>query len=69
VSSRTEYSKGASPAAGADAQRAKGGGDSGANNGPTGSARSYPKGKGDTHNTNWNPMKLPASTYGVNGCG
>jgi hypothetical protein len=36
--------------------------------GPTGSGRSYPKGKGGgTGSTNWNPMKLPASTYGI--CG
>jgi hypothetical protein len=42
----------------------KSGGD---NSGPTGSARTYPKGKGSAHNTDWNPMKKPASTYGI--CG
>lgn len=36
-------------------------------NGPTGSSRSYPKGKGSVHNTNWNPMKMKGSTYGIGG--
>jgi hypothetical protein len=45
---------------------AKGGGGS-SGTGPTGSSRSYPKGKGSPHNTNWNPMKSAASTYGI--CG
>ena len=65
--SSTNYSKVGSSGSGSS-MKASGGGDSGANNGPTGSARSYPKGKGGSHNTNWNPMKLPASTYAVKGC-
>lgn len=49
--------------------KATGGCDSGQNNGPTGSGRFYPKGKGSTQRTDWNPMKKPASTYAVGGCG
>jgi hypothetical protein len=44
-----------------------GGASSSGSSGPTGSARTYPKGKGSAHNTDWNPMKTKASTYGV--CG
>jgi hypothetical protein len=40
---------------------------SGSGTGPTGSAREYPKGKGVKHNTDWNPQKMPASTYAING--
>jgi hypothetical protein len=36
-------------------------------NGPTGSSRSYPKGSGVKHNTNWNPIKMAGSKYGING--
>jgi hypothetical protein len=46
------------------------GGDSGENNGPTGSKRNYAKkGRemGTPHNTDWNPMKSKPSTYGI--CG
>ena len=35
--------------------------------GPTGSSRSYPKGKGSAHNTDFNPVKDKGSTYGING--
>jgi hypothetical protein len=39
------------------------------NNGPTGSERHYPKGKrgADVHKTDWNPQKIRASTYAVDG--
>lgn len=47
------------------------GGESGQNNGPTGSKRNYGKsgreGSKDVHNTDWNPIKGAASTYGI--CG
>jgi len=46
--------------------KASGGGSSGGNTGPTGSGRSYPKGK-SIRRTDWNPEKKPASTYGI--CG
>lgn len=47
---------------------ARAGGSSGENSGPTGSSRSYPKGKGgNVMRTDWNPMKKAASTYGI--CG
>jgi hypothetical protein len=38
-------------------------------NGPTGSPRHYPKGKGGSspHNTAWNPAKMKGSTYGIGG--
>jgi hypothetical protein len=65
--SNTNYSKSSHVSSGS-AQKVSGGGDSGGNNGPTGSARSYPKGRGSEHRTDWNPMKKPASTYGVKGC-
>ena len=35
--------------------------------GPTGSTRAYAKGSGLSLSANFNPMKVPASTYGVNG--
>ena len=66
--SNTNYSKVASSGSGSS-MKVEGGGDSGGNNGPTGSSRSYPKGKGSTHRTDWNPMKSAASTYAVKGCG
>jgi len=65
----SDYSKGSkvtSTGSGSD-MKMTGGGDSGGSNGPTGSARSYPKGRGSEHKTDWNPMKKPASTYGI--CG
>jgi hypothetical protein len=44
-----------------------GGSGSSGGTGPTGSKRDYPKGKGVKHDTDWNPQKMPASTYGING--
>jgi hypothetical protein len=47
-------------------------GDSGENNGPTGSSRHYgKKAPGATHpdKTDWNPIKGKPSTYGLEGCG
>lgn len=44
----------------------RGGGACGANNGPTGSARTYPKGASPSQ-PNWNPSKMPASKYFVGG--
>jgi hypothetical protein len=35
--------------------------------GPTGSSRSYPKSNNVSLSADFNPMKVPASTYGVNG--
>lgn len=32
-----------------------------------GSSQSYPKGSKVSMSTNWNPQKLPASTYGIKG--
>lgn len=49
-----------------------GGKDTGGNNGPTGSSRSYPKkSPGSTHpsQTDWNPIKKKPSTYAIEGCG
>jgi len=49
-----------------------GSGDSGENNGPTGSSRHYgKKSPGSTHpdQTDWNPIKKKPSTYGLEGCG
>lgn len=62
----TSYSKVESSSSGSNMKLTGGAATSGSS-GPTGSARTYPKGKGDTHNTNWNPMKMKASTYGI--CG
>lgn len=50
--------------------RMTGGGQSGENSGPTGSSRSYPKRGREmaiVHHTDWNPMLLEPSTYGI--CG
>lgn len=48
------------------------GGGGGGNSGPTGSSRDYAKsgkeGKAPSQK-NWNPMKMPASKYGIEGCG
>lgn len=44
----------------------RGGGACGANNGPTGSARSYAKGSTPSKQ-NWNPQKAPASKFFVGG--
>lgn len=46
---------------------AKGGGESGT--GPTGSSRSYPKGKSSGFSADFNPMKHPATDYAVGGVG
>jgi hypothetical protein len=46
--------------------KASGGGSGGEKSGPTGSSRSYPKGK-SVRSTDWNPEKCGASTFGVNG--
>lgn len=35
--------------------------------GPTGSSRSYPKSGSVSLSADFNPMKTPGSTYGVNG--
>jgi hypothetical protein len=43
------------------------GGGSGDGSGPTGSSRSYPKSSSLKMTPDFNPMKSPASTYGVNG--
>ena len=44
------------------------GGGSGDGSGPTGSSRSYPKGKGGSpHKTDWNPQKIKATSIFVGG--
>jgi hypothetical protein len=71
-SQRTDYGKGGSKVEHTGKlEMISGGYDSGGNNGPTGSSRSYPKGKGAHHNTDWNPQKGKASTFGICGvdCG
>jgi hypothetical protein len=60
-----DYGKHDTTSSGAS-MKASGGGDSGENCGPTGSSRHYPKGK-SVRRTDWNPIKKPASTYGING--
>lgn len=48
------------------------GGDSGEDNGPTGSSRHYgKKAPGSTHpdKTDWSPMKKKPSRYALEGCG
>lgn len=46
---------------------AQGGGKTG-DNGPTGSSRSYPKGKGGMpHRTDFNPQKVKTTSYAVGG--
>lgn len=50
----------------ASSMKVSGGASNSGNSGPTGSARSYPKGK-SIRSTDWNPEKKPASTYGI--CG
>ena len=65
---RQDYGKGSkveSTSSGSSMHVSAGGG-SGENNGPTGSSRSYPKGK-NTRSTDFNPMKCGCSTYGING--
>lgn len=74
---RTEYGKKSGFQEDKGAERGKGGemhmsagGDSGSNNGPTGSARVYPKKAPNTTHpdkTDWNPMKIKATCYGVGG--
>lgn len=44
----------------------KAGGKSG--HGPNGSSQSYAKGSSVNMTPRWNPMKLPANTYGIKGC-
>lgn len=72
---RQDYSKGAR--SGRDVaehslEMTKGGASGGGNTGPTGSPRDYAK-SGKTGKEpamkNWNPMKMPPSTYGIDGCG
>lgn len=46
----------------------RGGSQGGANHGPTGSGRSYPKGSAPSQG-NYNPQKAPASKYFVGGVG
>jgi hypothetical protein len=60
------YSKVESSSSGSNFKVSGGASNSGSS-GPTGSTRTYPKGKGSAHNTNWNPQKMKASTYGI--CG
>lgn len=43
------------------------GGGSGDGSGPTGSSRSYPKGKGMPTRTDWNPQKVAATKIYVGG--
>lgn len=43
------------------------GGGSGDGSGPTGSSRSYPKGKGSPHRTDFNPQKVKATDLYVGG--
>lgn len=61
----TEYGK-SSETKSASSMHVSAGGNSGENNGPTGSSRSYPKGK-SVRSTDFNPMKKAPSTYGI--CG
>lgn len=52
--------------------KVSGGGVGGENSGPTGSSRHYPKRGREmaiVHDTHWNPMHMPASTYGICGHG
>jgi hypothetical protein len=75
---RTDYGKksghqddkGASESSGSAMHMRGGAANRDGDSGPTGSARNYPKkAPGSTHpdKTDWNPMKKPASTYGI--CG
>jgi len=43
------------------------GGGSGDGSGPTGSSRSYPKSSSLSLKADFNPMKVPATDYGVGG--
>ena len=43
------------------------GGGSGDGSGPTGSKRTYPKGSSLSMTADFNPMKVPATDYGVGG--
>jgi hypothetical protein len=42
-------------------------GGSGSTKSPTGSSQSYAKGSKVNMSADWNPQKLPASTYGIKG--
>lgn len=42
---------------------------SGDGSGPTGSSRSYPKGKGGAMKSDFNPQKVAATDYAVGGVG
>lgn len=66
---RQDYEKkGAADTGGHRLEGAKAGGSgSTSGTGPTGSSRSYPKGKGHHYSTDWNPQKCKASTYGIDG--
>lgn len=62
-----DYSKGTKTISTGSGIGLKASGSGGDSSGPTGSSRHYPKGKGSHMQTNWNPQKGSASTYGVNG--
>lgn len=76
-SQRQDYSKGARQLDNKDSserslEMLKAGSTTGENNGPTGSKRDYAKsGKSaaEPRLSNWNPMTMKASTYGIEGCG
>jgi hypothetical protein len=69
-SQRTDYEKKGSKEGHTEKlEMISGGHSSDGNNGPTGSSRHYPKGKGSPHKTDWNPQKTEASTYGICGVG
>lgn len=66
---RQDYGKKGASDSGGHSLAGAHGGSSGSTSGtgPTGSSRSYPKGRGNHYATDWNPQKKPASTYGI--CG
>jgi hypothetical protein len=64
---RTNYEKHSKVESTGHLEPMKGGASNSGNTGPTGSARTYAKGKSTHHNTDWNPQKCSPSTYGVNG--
>ena len=68
---RTEYGKGSKVRAEEHMEGLQAGSKSGGeNSGPTGSSRHYPKKLGfHPTNTDWNPMELEPSTYGICGVG
>jgi hypothetical protein len=65
---RQDYEKKGSEHATSRLEGAHAGGSGGSGGtGPTGSSRVYPKSKGHSFKTDFNPQKAPASTYGI--CG